>query len=88
MPAPKTHCIRGHVYDEENTYIDPKGHRYCRKCKAEQIARARAEGRVPMSGTSAKSIREDSDDPYARGWEAGYRQALADVRAGRAAAVR
>lgn len=28
----KTHCPRGHTYNEENTYMDPKGHRRCRPC--------------------------------------------------------
>lgn len=27
----KTHCIRGHIFDEKNTYWY-KGHRSCRKC--------------------------------------------------------
>lgn len=29
----KTHCPHGHLYDEENTYIDSKGCRVCRACK-------------------------------------------------------
>lgn len=29
----KTHCIRGHEYTEENTYVTSKGWRQCRKCK-------------------------------------------------------
>lgn len=32
----RTACPRGHEYDEENTYIDPKGKRRCRKCKSER----------------------------------------------------
>ena len=28
----RTHCPHGHPYNEENTYFDPKGHRYCREC--------------------------------------------------------
>ncbi len=28
----KTHCPRGHTYDLDNTYIDPRGHRRCRRC--------------------------------------------------------
>jgi len=31
----KTHCPSGHAYDDENTYIDPKGHRRCRACRRE-----------------------------------------------------
>lgn len=29
----KTHCPQGHDYSEENTYIDKRNKRYCRKCK-------------------------------------------------------
>ena len=32
--ARKTHCIRGHPFDKENTYVTPKGHRRCVKCRA------------------------------------------------------
>lgn len=28
----KTHCIRGHAFDSENTYFYPDGHRGCRAC--------------------------------------------------------
>jgi len=28
----KTHCPRGHTYDEQNTYRTPQGHRKCRSC--------------------------------------------------------
>ena len=35
----KTHCLRGHLFDEANTYITPRGTRNCRECK-------RAAGRV------------------------------------------
>lgn len=28
----RTHCKRGHRYDEANTYINPKGRRSCRAC--------------------------------------------------------
>ena len=29
----KTHCLQGHEYTEENTYLDSKGKRHCIKCK-------------------------------------------------------
>jgi len=29
----KTHCRMGHPYDEANTYVNPRGHRYCRECR-------------------------------------------------------
>lgn len=32
--AKKTHCKRGHPFDEKNTRITPKGHRDCRACIA------------------------------------------------------
>lgn len=30
----KTHCPQGHLYDEENTYLGPRGQRICRKCQS------------------------------------------------------
>jgi HNH endonuclease len=33
--ARRTQCPKGHPYDEVNTYVDPKGHRRCRRCCAE-----------------------------------------------------
>ena len=40
--ARKTHCIRGHLFDEKNTYITKDGTRKCRKCKNEWFRRFRA----------------------------------------------
>jgi hypothetical protein len=37
----RTHCPKGHVYDEANTYVH-KQKRYCRVCKAEEQKRRRA----------------------------------------------
>jgi hypothetical protein len=34
-----THCIRGHLLDEGNTYLSPQGHRKCRTCGRENAAR-------------------------------------------------
>lgn len=31
---PKTHCLRGHPYDEENTMWHKQGYRVCRACRA------------------------------------------------------
>lgn len=28
----KTHCPKGHVYDENNTWVNKLGHRFCREC--------------------------------------------------------
>lgn len=30
--ARKTHCLRGHEFDADNTYTTPNGRRQCRKC--------------------------------------------------------
>lgn len=30
--AVKTHCPKGHPYDDQNTYLDPRGKRNCRTC--------------------------------------------------------
>lgn len=30
--ARKTHCINDHEFTEDNTYVTPKGQRYCRAC--------------------------------------------------------
>jgi len=32
----KTSCIHGHLYDDDNTYIDSRGHRHCRACRRAQ----------------------------------------------------
>lgn len=29
-----THCIRGHIWSDSNTYINPNGSRECRSCRA------------------------------------------------------
>ena len=39
----KTHCPRGHPYDDENTYVDPtNGWRQCIKCRKAQVDRQAA----------------------------------------------
>jgi len=32
----KTHCLRGHEFTEENTYMKPSGGRQCRACNRER----------------------------------------------------
>jgi hypothetical protein len=51
--AERTHCIRGHAFDEENTYLRPKPdgsgfHRSCRECKRNwnRARRAAQAGRI------------------------------------------
>lgn len=41
----KTHCIRGHAFTDENTYIRPDGYRQCRACNAAANATYNASGR-------------------------------------------
>lgn len=36
----KTHCPKGHPYDEENTYVTPSGSRQCRRCKSTKASAA------------------------------------------------
>lgn len=38
---PITHCPKNHLYDEENTYINPKGFKICRTCRREAQRRNR-----------------------------------------------
>jgi hypothetical protein len=33
LQVQRIHCPAGHPYDEVNTYVSPKGKRYCRTCK-------------------------------------------------------
>lgn len=35
----RTHCKRGHAFDEENTYTTARGHRGCRACAREHQTR-------------------------------------------------
>jgi hypothetical protein len=39
--ARKTHCAKGHPYDDKNTRIDKHGWRSCRICKAGNLRRLR-----------------------------------------------
>ena len=34
-----TECKRGHPYDDKNTYIDPRGRRHCKACRALALRR-------------------------------------------------
>lgn len=36
----RTHCVNGHEFDEANTYVNDKGHRTCRRCRADGMKRS------------------------------------------------
>lgn len=40
MASLKTHCVHGHEYTPENTYISPDGDRSCRECRRVALRRA------------------------------------------------
>lgn len=41
-----THCKRGHPFTPANTYLNSKGHRICRACRALRMRAARRGGPV------------------------------------------
>lgn len=46
-PAQRTHCPRGHAYDEANTYRDARtGRRACRRCHADRVNAAKKLRRI------------------------------------------
>lgn len=48
--ARKTHCPKGHPFEGENLYVDPRGQRGCKTCRREQLrafrSRSRSKGSV------------------------------------------
>jgi hypothetical protein len=46
LNAVKTHCLRGHEFTFDNTYIDPSGRRGCRECSRAHWRRYAAERRA------------------------------------------
>lgn len=51
LPALKTECLRGHVFDAANTYWRPGGGRTCRSCNKQAVARLRMRKREQTHGT-------------------------------------
>jgi len=52
--AVKTHCPKGHSYDEANTYLTPRGWRRCLPCAREADARYRENRRSPRVFSETK----------------------------------
>jgi hypothetical protein len=46
--GPRTHCKRKHEFTPENTFTDGRGHRTCKKCKADRQRTAREAARLEM----------------------------------------
>jgi len=55
----KTHCPQGHVYDEENTYIDRRNTRHCIKCNRSQAREYQRARRAAPLGVQ-KLTREEA----------------------------
>jgi hypothetical protein len=70
-PAPKTHCKRGHPFDEENTYVDGRGDRVCKECRrlAQQQFRLRMRDAARSAQRSAlcPAVPEAVEKPVAQG---------------------
>lgn len=47
--AAKTHCLRGHPYDEANTYVTPDGRRNCRACGRDAVRRYKVTSARPQA---------------------------------------
>jgi hypothetical protein len=54
----KTHCPRGHEYDEANTGHDTKGHRICRTCARDRMRERR--GTQPRNFKVTEAPRPES----------------------------
>jgi 5-methylcytosine-specific restriction endonuclease McrA len=70
----KTHCLRGHLFDEVNTYRSPKGYRACRKCmsvhtakyhqahkKEQKATNVESKNRLRFGGNREKAILRDGE---------------------------
>jgi len=44
--AARTNCPKGHAYEGDNLYVDPRGRRHCRTCKRERARKYRRAKRI------------------------------------------
>lgn len=56
-------CERGHVWSENNEYINKQGYRICRSCNREHMRRYRAEGRSHGERTRHPEPASQGGDP-------------------------
>ena len=61
--AKRTHCGRGHAFDEANTYYRPDGGRRCRKCLVIQVRRSARRYQAERSGQGLEIDQEEA------GWD-------------------
>lgn len=79
----KTVCLRGHPYNEANTYVTPEGHRQCRACRRiNDAARRRRRKRSLHLVTRVEVCEQPS---LFKGAEAPAEVAAGDKEAGRVA---
>jgi hypothetical protein len=43
-------CKQGHAFTDANTWVSRRGHRYCRRCKADRMMRYRLSSLVELAG--------------------------------------
>jgi hypothetical protein len=51
--ARATDCPQGHPYNDQNTYVDGRGWRHCRTCRATRNAESRTRTRAKRKATAA-----------------------------------
>jgi hypothetical protein len=53
--AVKETCPHGHVYDDENSYIDKRGYKHCKTCRSERMRERRKDNPKVGRGTNNSS---------------------------------
>lgn len=58
-----THCPRGHLYDEANTYNQPNGERLCRTCRRERLKAYRQKNLVRLKEYDRQRAKKKKSPP-------------------------